>query len=56
MPENFACDIIMPLAQNQFKLVDFCAGWFAGIGNCVVDRFVPIMESSGQEPNRKFEI
>ena len=23
--------------QNRIKLVDFCPGWFAGVGNCATD-------------------
>ena len=53
--ENFAYDIVMPLAQNRTERVDFCPVRFTGAGNCAVDGFLSIMESSGQEPNRKLE-
>jgi hypothetical protein len=50
MLENFACDTTLPLAQNPFKLVDFCPARFSGFGNCAAHGKLAKLEGSYEEP------
>ena len=42
--------------QNRFELVDFCPGWLAGIGNCIIDGELAKLESSYKEPCESVEV
>ena len=42
--------------QNRTKLVDFCPGRFAGIGNCITDGELAELESSNKESRGGAEV